>query len=108
MSYKILTIALFDKQFKRLAKKYPSLKKDLANWASTLANNPEQGIALGNQFFKVRFAISSKTKGKSGGARVITYVKKIATTLYLTAIYDKSEKESISDKELQQIFKTLS
>lgn len=73
----------------------------------SLTNNPEQGTALGNGFYKIRVAISSKGKGKSGGARVITYVKVTATTVYLTSIYDKSEKSAITDKELKQIFKLL-
>lgn len=107
MSYNISTIPLFDKQAKRLAKKYPSLKKDLEELLKELVINPELGIALGNNFYKIRLAISSKGKGKSGGARVITYVKIIATTVFLTSIYDKSEKESITEKELEEIFRLI-
>jgi hypothetical protein len=69
--------------------------------------NPNRGTSLGNGFFKIRMIITSKGKGKSGGARVITYVKIIATTVFLSSIYDKGDKVSISDKELQQIFKAL-
>lgn len=98
---------LFDKQAKKLAKKYPSLKHDLAELLESLADKPDQGTALGNNFYKIRLAIASKAKGKSGGARVITYVKIAVTTVYLTAIYDKSEKSTISDKELELIFKLI-
>lgn len=63
MSYNISTIPLFDKQAKRLAKKYPSLKKDLEELLKELVINPELGIALGNNFYKIRLAISSKGKG---------------------------------------------
>lgn len=107
MSYKISSIPLFDKQAKRLAKKYPSLKSDLANFIQELAQKPEQGTALGNGFYKIRLAIASKSKGKSGGARVITFVKILETTVILTSIYDKSEKSSITEKELDQIFKLI-
>lgn len=107
MSYNISSIPLFDKQAKRLAKKYPSLKKDLAELLESLADNPEQGTALGNSFYKIRLAIASKGKGKSGGARVITYVKITADTVFLTSIYDKSDKSTITDKELEQIFKLI-
>lgn len=107
MSYSISTIPLFEKQAKRLAKKYPSLKRDLGKLIEILAVNPEQGTALGNNFYKIRIGISSKGKGKSGGARVITYVKITASTIYLTAIYDKSEKSTITDKELEQIFRLV-
>ncbi|PRY50807.1 hypothetical protein B0I27_10811 [Arcticibacter pallidicorallinus] len=77
MSYNVSSIPLFDKQAKRLAKKYPSLKKDLAELIESLADNPEKGIALDNGFYKIRLAIASKGKGKTGRARVITYVKSL-------------------------------
>ena len=107
MSYKISSIPLFDKQAKRLAKKYPSLKKDLGELIENLSTEPEQGKALGNNFFKIRLAIASKGKGKSGGARVITFVKVVQTTVYLAFIYDKSDKATVTDKELEQIFKMI-
>lgn len=72
MSYKVNTILLFDKQAKRLSKKYPSLKNDLSALINALAEEPEQGTPLGNNFYKIRLAITAKGKGKSGGARVIT------------------------------------
>lgn len=107
MSYKVSSIPLFDKQAKRLAKKYPSLKKDLDELIDVLADNPKEGDALGDNFYKVRLAISSKGKGKSGGARVITYLKVIHTTVYLASIFDKSEKETITNKELKDLFKRI-
>jgi mRNA-degrading endonuclease RelE of RelBE toxin-antitoxin system len=107
MSYKVETIFVFDKQAKRLSKKYPSLKSDLIILIESLANDPEQGKPLGNNFYKIRFAISSKNKGKSGGARIIAYVKITATTVFLTSIYDKGEKSTITDKELAIIFKLI-
>jgi len=107
MNYEIESIPVFDKQVKRLVKKYPSLKNDLAKLFEALADTPEQGTALGNNFYKIRLAITSKGKGKSGGARIITFLKFSLTTVYLTAIYDKSEKSPISNKELEQIFKLI-
>lgn len=107
MNYKVTSIPLFDKQAKRLAKKYPSLKNDLAELVDNLTSDPTQGIKLGNNFFKVRMTIASKGKGKSGGERVITFVEIMQTTVYLTSIYDKSEKATITDSELEQIFKLI-
>lgn len=107
MSYNVFSIPLFDKQAKRLAKKYPSLKMDMTKLLESLADNPHQGIALGNSFYKIRLAIASKGKGKSGGTRVITYVKVTSSTVFLTSIYDKSEKSTITNKELEQIFKLI-
>lgn len=107
MNYNVLTIPLFDKQSKRLAKKYSSLKYDLADLIKDLTTNPLQGSPLGNNFFKIRIVITSKRKGKSGGARVITFVKIVQTTIYLTSIYDKSEKAAITAKELELIFNKI-
>ena len=100
MSYKILTIPPFDKQLKRLAKKYPSLKNDFSTLLKNLETDPKQGTALGKNCFKIRLAIKSKGKGKSGGARVITNFAFFDETVFLLAIYDKSEKTSITDNEL--------
>lgn len=107
MSYNISSIPIFDKQAKRLAKKYPSLKKDLVALLESLAEKPNMGTALGNNFYKIRLPIVSKGKGKSGGARIITYVKVIGTTVFLSSIYDKSEKNTITDKELKDIFNQI-
>lgn len=107
MSYSIYSIPIFDKQAKRLAKKYPSLKKDLAGLIAKLTHEPEKGTALGNSFYKIRLSITSKGKGKASGGRVITFVKVTHNTVYLTSIFDKSEKSTITDKELKQIFKLI-
>ena len=107
MNYNVTTIPLFDKQAKRLSRKYNSLKTDLSMLVDSLANNPKQGKPLGNNFFKIRLSIKSKGKGKSGGARVITFVKIIETTVYLTSIFDKSERNSVTEKELEKIFKYI-
>jgi len=107
MSYSVVTIPPFDRQLKRLAKKYHSLKTDLAELGIQLSDNPTFGTHIGQDCYKIRLAISSKDKGKSGGARVITHTYVVGTTLYLLAIYDKSERESISDKELNELLKQL-
>lgn len=107
MSYNVSSIPLFDKNAKRLSRKYPSLKKELAELIEILIDDPEHGIALGNNFFKIRVSVASKGKGKSGGARVVTYVKLTRNTVFLTYIFDKSEKITITDKELEQIFKQV-
>ena len=107
MSYKVLAIPPFNKQLKRLAKKYPSIGKDLAELGKDLSENPIQGKSLGQDCFKIRLAISSKGKGKSGGARVITCVRIIHETVFLLSIYDKSDQEDLSDKELEGLLQFL-
>jgi len=107
MSYRIETLPGFEKDARRLAKKYPSLKADLAKLITSLEVSPQQGTPLGNDFYKVRLAIASKKKGKSGGARVITCVKIIQSTVFLAAIYDKSDRASISDDELKLLARQI-
>ena len=108
MSYKIISIPYFDKQLKRLAKKFPSLKIDLANLGETILENPFQGDKLIKNCYKIRLSISSKGKGKSGGARIITYVYVEGETVYLLSIYDKSERASITNDEIQALLKQIS
>ena len=107
MSYSIVTIAPFEKELKHLSKKFPSIKKDIANLVRELMHTPTLGTSLGNDCYKIRIAIASKSKGKSGGGRIITCVKVTQTTVFLVTIYDKSEKESISDKELNVLLQNL-
>ena len=107
MSYNIFTSELFEKEFKRLCKKYRSAKTDVVAFVQDLKNNPHQGVRLGNDCYKIRIAIASKRKGKSGGVRLITRVRVVNETIYLLSIYDKSEQESISDKELEAVLKSL-
>lgn len=71
MKVEILLGDEFKRQFKRLAKKYPSMTEDFISFKNELLDNPLQGNDLGCGIRKVRMAIASK--GKSGGARVITF-----------------------------------
>ncbi len=105
MNYSVLTIPPFDKQLKRLAKKYPSLKNEYEDLIKSLEQEPEQGTPLGNNCYKIRIAIASKGKGKSGGARVITNILVADAIVYLLNIYDKSENENLTDKELEELLK---
>jgi len=73
----------------------------------SLENEPVQGNPLGKDCYKIRLAITSKGKGKSGGARVITCIKITSDKVFLLSIYDKSEKEDISDKELNKQLKLI-
>jgi mRNA-degrading endonuclease RelE of RelBE toxin-antitoxin system len=103
MKYNVLSIPPFDRQVKRLARKYPSLKSEYAALIEELETNPAKGTSLGNDCFKIRLAIASKGRGKSGGARIITHIYIENETVFLLAIYDKSERTDISDKELKEL-----
>ena len=107
MSYKVISIPKFEKELKRLSKKYPSLKNEYFELVQNLKEFPTQGVSIGNFCYKVRISIASKGKGKSGGARIITYIQVTETSVYLLTIYDKSEQENISDKELQDLLQFI-
>jgi len=107
MNYNVVTIPPFDKQLKRLARKYPSLKTDYSDLIDLLEKSPSQGTPLGNNCYKIRLAITSKQKGKSGGARVITFVQLVGNSVFLLSIFDKSEQENIADKELNDLLKFI-
>ncbi len=101
MSFDVIATEPFEKKLKRLAKKYKSLASDLAPIIDELAENPTLGTPIGKDCYKLRIAIASKNKGKTGGARMITYVRIVKQTVFLMDIYDKSEQANISNKELQ-------
>jgi mRNA-degrading endonuclease RelE of RelBE toxin-antitoxin system len=107
MSYNVEVLPRFEKDLKRLVKKFPSLKKEFIELVSELKENPTKGISLGNNCYKIRLAIASKGKGKSGGARVISHLKIIENTVFLLTIFDKSEQENLSDNELLEILNTI-
>ena len=100
MSFNILPTPPFERELKKLSKKYPSLKSDFSELVLSLISNPKIGKSLGNNCYKIRMAITSKKKGKSGGARIITYVQIIDERIYLLSIYDKSEITTITDNEI--------
>ncbi len=103
MNFKVKTIVVFERNAKRLIKKYPSRKVELLTLIHLLTQNPVQGTSLGNNCYKIRLAIASKGKGKSGSARIITHIVISEITVYLLTIYDKSEKEDVSINELKKL-----
>jgi hypothetical protein len=96
----------FDRSYKKLKKKYASIKSDVEYFKEEFSENPQLGIDLGGGYRKVRMAIQSKNKGKSGGARIITYKMSVANnavTIVLVDIYDKSEQEALPEWEYHTI-----
>jgi hypothetical protein len=107
MSFKVLTTTDFKKDAKSLLKKYKSLKAEILDLITSLEDSPIQGTPIGNDCYKIRLAIKSKQKGKSGGARVITCVKIVDRFVFLLTTYSKSEKDTLSDRELQDLIKNI-
>ena len=105
MKYRVDLSDDFKREAKRLFKRYPSLKQELFFLGKELENNPTMGTPLGNNVYKIRISISSKGRGKSGGARIISYVLVLKEAVLLLTIYNKGEKNSISDKEIKELIK---
>jgi mRNA-degrading endonuclease RelE of RelBE toxin-antitoxin system len=66
MNYKIDTIPRFEKDVKKLKKRFPKIKNDLVKFINELSLNPELGINLGENIYKVRILNSSIPTGQSG------------------------------------------
>ena len=107
MSYNIELTDNFKKEAKRLIKKYKSLKSEISNLVTELETDPTRGIPLGNDIYKIRLAVASKGKGKSGGARILSFVKVTDTQVSLFSIYNKGEKDTVTDKEIKELMKGL-
>ena len=97
----------FRSAYKRVKKRHKSLEADFERLLASLLEDPLQGVELEGGARKVRLAITSKGRGKSGGARVIIRVRFIADELQLLYIYDKADFENISDSYLRDVMKRM-
>ena len=103
MNFSVNVTKDFKREAKGLYKKYVSLKNEIGVLIDELGKDPFLGTPIGKDCYKIRLAISSKGKGKSGGARIITYVHIKGETVYLLSIYDKSNQANISGKRLKEL-----
>ncbi len=106
MNYKVIPAKEFLRELKRLSKRYRGLTDDVNELVKSLHENPLQGVELLPSMRKIRMAISAKGKGKSAGARVITFNAIVAEDegiIRLLLIYDKSEIASVKTSELKKI-----
>ncbi|MDR1003571.1 MAG: addiction module toxin RelE [Prevotellaceae bacterium] len=103
----ITTAAPFEKELKKLRKKYHSIAQDYEQLLNTLQQNPYAGVDLGKGLRKVRMAIHAKGRGKSYGARIITYTDAIISVsegvLLLLYIYDKGESDNVSKQKIDEL-----
>lgn len=108
----------FRRQAKPLLKKYSSLKGELFQLQDLLRSTPNAGVEIMPDIFKIRLAVKSKGKGKSGGLRVITFLETVVVAEFeeesdtlvianLIAIYDKSEVENIADAEIRKYIRDM-
>lgn len=104
---RVRTSADFRAAFKRLKKRHKSLQQDFEKLLLSLLQNPLQGVELDGGVRKIRLAITSKGRGKSGGARVIIRVRIVSDELQLLYIYDKADYENVSDTFLRDVMKRM-
>ena len=100
----------FAKEAKRLAKKYPSFKKDYKEFLESIKNNPLQGDEIAKNIRKIRMAIKAKGKGKSGGARVITF--NVLTDVenghvIFLLLYDKEDASTVKVNVVKQLVREM-
>lgn len=107
MSYKIVPTHNFYRELKRMAKKHHSIKSDVGELCKQLEENPIMGDVVIEHCYKIRMAIKSKNKGKSSGARVITYVYVNQATVFLLSIYAKGVQDDIGNHELKELIKAI-
>ncbi|MCL2006402.1 MAG: type II toxin-antitoxin system RelE/ParE family toxin [Planctomycetaceae bacterium] len=88
-------------------KKYASLVGELRELEDELRAHPTKGTPIGHSCYKIRLAVKAKGKGKSGGARVITYYYVRGSTVYLLSIYDKVEQENISAEKIAELLQGI-
>ena len=100
MNFEVKYTPDFDHSLKRIAKKHKSIRYDLLELIDQLEREPRTGIQVRTNLYKIRLNISSSNKGKSGGARVITYVYNTKETVFLAEIYLKSEFETFDEQAI--------
>lgn len=107
MSFEIELTEHFKKEARKLIKKYRSLKTELEALGEQLAKKPTTGTPLGHDVYKVRLAIGSKGKDKSGGARIITFLKVVEEKVYLVSIYDKGQIDNLTKAQIMELLKKV-
>jgi mRNA-degrading endonuclease RelE of RelBE toxin-antitoxin system len=110
MANKVIYTPAFIRKARSLKKKHLSLTSDLEKLEADLIINPKQGADLGGGLYKLRLAVTSKGKGKSGGYRIITYLvtqSDESTSINMLTLYDKSEESSINKQYLLKLLKEL-
>ena len=110
MNFEIKISDEFEVAAKQLSKRYRSFVDDYSDFLDDIRKNPYQGVEFMPGIRKVRLAIASKGKGKSGGARIITFTYTISEkdgVVYLLLVYDKSDASTVKKKAVMKMLKEL-
>jgi hypothetical protein len=96
---KIAITGYFKKQLKTLKKRYPHIKEDLFNKLISFKTQDE--VYIGNSVYKTRIKSKDIPKGKSKSLRAYIYLYKTRDSLAPICIYSKSNKSTLSEKEIE-------
>ena len=110
MSFEIITSEYAERMIKKLSKRYRSFDGDIKAFRESLKADPMQGVEIAPNIRKIRMAITSKGRGKSGGARVITLNALVADhggTIFLLLVYDKADAASVKMNVVRDIIKDM-
>ena len=100
-STRVDTLAIFQKELKRLTRKYPSVIDTVTELVSKLEQGDRPGNSVGDSVYKVRLPNPSARRGKRSGFRII-YDTPTQHHVTLIAIYSKTEHADITDAEIRQ------
>jgi mRNA-degrading endonuclease RelE of RelBE toxin-antitoxin system len=101
----IIALPTFTRNIRTLKKKYRSILEDIQPVIHQLENGETPGdqvSGIGYPVFKVRIKNTDVQKGKSGGYRLIYYLKSTTSILLLT-LYTKSDQDDVSAEDLRSI-----
>jgi len=94
---------LYKRAVKKLSKKYSNIFDDVDEFLNSIKTKEDLGIELKSNVYKVRIKNSNKNRGKSGGYRLISYLKIVDNELHLLYIYDKSQIVNLTEKEIDNL-----
>jgi len=94
-------------EFLRRAKQVGLSDDERENIIDDLASHPDLGDEITGTGGMRKFRVATKSKGKSGGYRVVTFFSGPNIPIFLVTVYAKSQKETITDKE-KNVMKSLS
>lgn len=99
----------FERKFRQLQKKYSHIQEDIQPFTEQLLRGETPGDQIqgvGYTVYKARVRNRDAKRGKSGGYRVIYYVRR-ANRIFLASIYSKSDQKDISLEEVRHIIEEI-
>ena len=100
----------FKRNVRAMAKKYHHIQSDVQPFIDQIQSGKLIGDKVqgtGYTIFKVRIRNSDVSRGKSGGYRVIYYLK-TPTAIILVTIYSKTEQSDVSPAKIRKILSEFS